>query len=313
MGGIIPIIDIGPFLSSSSPDTDPAAIAAAKTLGDAFERTGFAVVINHGVPPELAERAYGYSERFHNLPQELKARVKNYVPHGHENVSQLIGNMDKPNDISDRLKVENLRTAFSHPNEPRGNPGNPAESAAHDARQLDYTADELVPGLQAATQEYFDAVAKVWHTLNRMSAVALDLPLEFFDPFYPKPEAWSAGSLRCYPTLESEDELEEGQLRFGGHTDSGGLTLLRTDMEGLQTFVENEWHDIPVVPHGLVVNVARLLARWTNDRWTAAIHRVKNDGVTTHRKLTLGMFTSPYPSAIIEALPTCVPHGESPK
>eukprot|EP01048_Picozoa_sp_COSAG05_P018050 COSAG05_NODE_2573_length_2884_cov_2.063555_1_plen_295_part_00 len=289
--GIIPIIDVEPFLSARFPDMDPAAIAVAKTLGDAFERTGFAVVINHGVPPTLAERAYEYSRQFHDLPAELKERVKNYVPHGHENVSQLIGNMDKPNDISDRLKVDNLGSDFAHRNEPRGNPGNPAETAAHDARSLEYTADELVPGLQAAAQEYFDAVAGVWWQLNRMSAVALDLPSDFFDPFYPKPEEWGSGSLRCYPTLDSADELEEGQLRFGGHTDSGGLTLLRTDMEGLQTFVDNEWHDIPVVPHGLVINVARLLARWTNDRWTAAIHRVKNDGITTHRKLTLGMFT----------------------
>ena len=59
-----------------------------------------------------------------------------------------------------------------------------------------------------------------------------------------------------------------------------------------------------VVRGALVVNVARLLARWTNDRWTSAIHRVKNDHVTTHRKLTLGMFTSPIPDVIIEALPT---------
>jgi isopenicillin N synthase-like dioxygenase len=80
-------------------------------------------------------------------------------------------------------------------------------------------------------------------------------------------------------------------IALGAHTDSGGLTLLRTDMEGLQTFLDNEWHDVPVVKNGLVVNVARLLARWTNDRWTAAIHRVKNDGITTDRKLTLGMFT----------------------
>jgi hypothetical protein len=35
-------------------------------------------------------------------------------------------------------------------------------------------------------------------------------------------------------TLEREEDLLAGQLRFGGHTDSGGLTLLRTDMDGLQ-------------------------------------------------------------------------------
>ena len=69
---------------------------------------------------------------------------------------------------------------------------------------------------------------------------------------------------------------------------------------------DNMWQDIPVVEDGLVINVARLLARWTNDRWTAAIHRVHNGGVATDRKLTLGMFTSPLRDVLIEALPTCV-------
>jgi isopenicillin N synthase-like dioxygenase len=215
--GVIPVIDIGPFLCApATPATHPPAIAAAKALGAAFERTGFAVIVNHGIPPSLGERTYGLAERFHNLPAELKERVKNYVPHGHENVSQLIGNMNKPNDISDRLRVDNYRGDAARGAAVMGsNPGNPAETAAHDARQLEFTADQLVPGLQDAAQGYFDAVAGVWWQLNRMSAVALDLPVDFFEPFYPAREHWSFGSLRCYPTLVSEDELQEGQLRFG--------------------------------------------------------------------------------------------------
>lgn len=92
---------------------------------------------------------------------------------------------------------------------------------------------------------------------------------------------------------------------------------------------------------------AQMLARWTNDRWAAAIHRVCNDGLATDRKLTLGMFTNvrppdhpPPPSfhhgaaakqrllkggatasqlsqvkpeTLIEALPTCIPPGHLPK
>ena len=40
---------------------------------------------------------------------------------------------------------------------------------------------------------------------------------------------------------------------------------------------------------------------------------MKNDGISTHRKLTLGMFTSPLPGAVIEALPSCVPAGRASK
>ena len=339
--GPIPVIDVAPFRSAADPASDAGARAVARAMGAAFEHAGFVVIVGHGLPPELGEKLYGLSAQFHDLPDEVKADVDHYIPYGDENVSQLIGNMSKPNDLSDRLSIQNARFANAPPRsedvalgrvpadfsevpaqggsvtgtrviatnttvDGKGKmvSGNPREAAAMAARAKGVTAEELVPGIQAAGQEYFDGVHRVWQLLQRMSEVELGLPLHYFDDFYP--EEWGSGSLRCYPTFPSEEELEDEQLRFGAHTDSGGLTLLRTDMEGLQVNVDGTWHDVPVVEGGLVINVARLLARWTNDRWTAAIHRVKNDQITTHRKLTLGMFTSPLPTALIEALPTCV-------
>lgn len=339
----VPIVDVAAFRHSPHPDSDPAAIAAARAMGEAFERCGFVVITGHGLPVELGDELYAKSAAFHDLPLDTKIKCQNFIPHGDENVSQLIGNMSKPNDISDRLSIanEHIGTAAEkhyggspgntmapsrHPNAVRILGGNPREAARQAERATQLHADELVPGIQDAGQKYFDGVHRVWQLLTRMCEVELKLPLHYFDSFYP--DKWSAGSLRCYPTLASEADLEPEQLRFGAHTDSGewlpsssstlhsrwtdvfsmaapgGLTLLRTDMEGLQCNLDGEWHDVPVVRGALVVNVARLLARWTNDRWTSAIHRVKNDHVTTHRKLTLGMFTSPIPDVIIEALPT---------
>ena len=49
---------------------------------------------------------------------------------------------------------------------------------------------------------------QVWRLLQRMSEVELGLPLHYFDDFYP--EEWGSGSLRCYPTFPSEEELERG-------------------------------------------------------------------------------------------------------
>ena len=301
----VPIVDVAPFRHSANPSSDPIAIAAARAMGAAFERCGFVVITGHGLPVELGDELYAKSEAFHDLPLDVKLSCQNFIPHGDENVSQLIGNMSKPNDISDRLSISNERntaTPSHQTNAARILGGNPREAARQAERSAEVHANELVPGIQEAGQRYFDGVHRVWRLLTRMCEVELELPMHYFDSYYP--EEWGAGSLRCYPTLASDADLEPGQLRFGAHTDSGGLTLLRTDMEGLQCNVDGEWHDVPVVRGALVVNVARLLARWTNDRWTSAIHRVKNDHITTHRKLTLGMFTSPRPEVVIEALPT---------
>lgn len=47
--------------------------------------------VNHGVAPGLGAAAYSKSAAFHDLPDDVKRRTKYYIPHGNENVSQLIG------------------------------------------------------------------------------------------------------------------------------------------------------------------------------------------------------------------------------
>jgi isopenicillin N synthase-like dioxygenase len=261
-GPAVPVVDVSAFRESAHPATDAAAIAAARAMGAAFERCGFVVVTGHGLAVELGDALYARSAAFHDLPDDVKLACQGFIPHGDENVSQLIGNMSKPNDVSDRLSISNERNvkATSRTNAARIVTGNPREAALQAERSAELHADDLVPGIQEAGQRYFDEVHRVWQLLTRMCEVELELPLHYFDEFYPA--EWGAGSLRCYPTLPSEAHLEPEQMRFGAHTDSGGLTLLRTDMEGLQCNIDGVWHDVPVVRGALVVNVARLLARW---------------------------------------------------
>ena len=74
-----------------------------------------------------------------------------------------------------------------------------------------------------------------------------------------------------------------GQLRFGAHVDTYGLTMLMLDPqhpEGLQVLVKSsngeEWIDVPYIKNSIVINVGALLSRWTGGLWKAAIHRVKH-------------------------------------
>jgi isopenicillin N synthase-like dioxygenase len=58
------------------------------------------------------------------------------------------------------------------------------------------------------------------------------------------------------------------------HTDSGALTLLLQDEQpGLEVFHGNEWHLVEPRRDALVVNIGDIVQVWSNDRYTAALHR----------------------------------------
>ena len=59
-----------PPLSLHDEAADPTAFAAA--LGASFERFGFAVVSDHGVPADLIARAWEMTAAFFALPEETK-------------------------------------------------------------------------------------------------------------------------------------------------------------------------------------------------------------------------------------------------
>ena len=59
-----------PTLSLADQDRDPAAFAAA--LGGSFERFGFAIVADHGVPQPVIDRAWRETESLFALPEAEK-------------------------------------------------------------------------------------------------------------------------------------------------------------------------------------------------------------------------------------------------
>jgi isopenicillin N synthase-like dioxygenase len=134
------------------------------------------------------------------------------------------------------------------------------------------------------------------------------MPEDFFLPHYDR----FRGTMRCAHYPAQAVEPEPGQLRYGAHSDYGGLTLLRQDEApgGLQAYTRSgEWIDVRPVANSYVINIGDLMARWTNDRWRSTLHRVVNpprhkNGPT--RRLSLVMFSGPNDDALIECLPSCV-------
>ncbi len=70
-----------------------------------------------------------------------------------------------------------------------------------------------------------------------------------------------------------------------------------------------EWHDVPYISDGLIINLGDLMSRWTNDKWLSTPHRVVNPpnvGVGANRRQSMAYFCNLNMDAPVEAIPTCV-------
>src|SRR5437763_14084973 len=65
-------------VSLTASDRDPEGFA--RELGESFERYGFAIIADHGIPHELIARAEEKAKAFFALPEEVKRRY--HVPGG---------------------------------------------------------------------------------------------------------------------------------------------------------------------------------------------------------------------------------------
>jgi len=81
-----------------------------------------------------------------------------------------------------------------------------------------------------------------------------------------------------YPAWDGE--IKEGQLRGNEHTDYGSITLLWRfdDISALQIYDKKDgvWVTVPTVENSIVLNVADMFQRWTNDLLKSTPHRVVN-------------------------------------
>jgi len=108
-----------------------------------------------------------------------------------------------------------------------------------------------------------------------------------------------------YPAWDGE--IKEGQVRGGKHTDYGSITLLwRFDDVGglqIQDRETNEWVDVPCIENSIVLNVADMFARWSNDTLKSTNHRIVNTDLTRSR-YSMPYFVDPGRDVMIENLTT---------
>jgi isopenicillin N synthase-like dioxygenase len=286
------------------PVVDLTSPSAPQLIDEACRTVGFFQVVGHGIPVELLNSVFDVADRFfgQSLPEKMswesgeREIERGYSAKGTEGLSYSLG-LEQPPDLFEAL-------TFGPDNVPYDDPGYFTDVHTQFAPNIWPTGpDDLKPVLL----DYYAAAEDLIGRVMSLMAVALGLDADHFKAFTDK----SLDVLRInYFEGHPGETALPNQFGIGPHTDYGMLTMLLADQEpALQVYTtDEEWRYVVPIPGAILVNVADLMTRWTNDRWRSTLHRVvpvlsTDDSI--RRRRSVPFFRSGNFDAIIECLPTC--------
>ncbi len=127
-----------------------------------------------------------------------------------------------------------------------------------------------LPGFQAVIESFYGAVQGVAEGILAGISSNLGMAPNHLGTCFGASHT-SFLRLNYYPLCASAGE----HLGISQHTDAGALTVLLADSEpGLQFFHGGEWHTVAPNPEALTINIGDIVQVWSNDRYTAPLHRV---------------------------------------
>jgi isopenicillin N synthase-like dioxygenase len=276
-------------VSLAASETDPDGFA--QELGQSFERYGFAIIADHGIPTDLIASAEDKAKAFFALPEDVKRKyhipggggARGYTPFG----------------------IETAKGA-----------------TAYDLKEFWHVGRELPPGhpygemmapnvwpeeVRSFRDTYLELFAAFDLTgLRILEAIARYLGLS---PDYFADTVRDGNSvLRMlhYPPIPGDGP----NVRAGAHEDINTITLLLGAEEAGLQLLDRDGHWLPVTPKQgeLAVNIGDMLQRLTNNVLRSTTHRVVNPpperrGVSRY---SMPFFLHFRPDFLIETLPDCI-------
>src|SRR6266568_8536939 len=287
----IPVIDFGPVFAG-----EPGALrSTAAASCHACENVGFFYALNHGVPEALIDRAFAASRRFHALPLADKLALRlNENNIGYLPINASVQGAASVHKATRPNQNESFVVSYD-----RG-PDHPDVIAGKPLRGRNQWPSGAA-GLRRDMMAYFRALGAMCDRMLPVFAVALDMPEDFFAPFFAN-EAHANLRLLHYPPQDGGEDNLFGQAP---HTDNSFMTALaRTEVPGLAVRLpQGEWFAPPIVPGTFLINLGNMMRRWSNDRFLSTPHGVLNDSGTD--RYSIAYFHSPNPDSVIECAPTC--------
>ena len=282
----IPFLDVAAYLAGDVEELP----RLGRALRHAFENVGFYYLRGHDVPEHLIAAMFAEAKRFHAQPLDKKLAVRindhniGYMPMGGSLArTSKVNNNTKPS-VNEALFFRRERT-----------PDDPDVIAGTKLRGLNQWPADL-PGFRDTVLAYMTAMESLCRRLVPIYAIALDLPSDYFDAMFAKPNMIQR--LSHYPPRAAYDENE---FSIAPHTDSGFMTLLApSDVPGLAIRLpDGTWFDAP----SITVNGGDILKRWTNDRFLSTPHRALN--VSGRARYAIPYFFDPHPDTLLTCLPSC--------
>lgn len=264
MAAALPIIDFSRWLQGSADEKKKVA----HELAEACRRVGFVYVTNHGVPDNLLEEAFSWSQKLFDLPEEKKMLAphppgpnvhRGYSWPGLEKVSQYIHEDGKDSDEEDEQlrQVQDCKESYEIG----------SETCASQPNQ--WLPEDVLPGFRSFTTSFYWTCFDTAREL--LKAIGIGIGLED-EEFLLRFHSGDNNQLRLlhYPPVERDKLSSNAIARMPAHSDWGSITMLfQDDCGGLQ--VESagkpgEFVDAPPIKGALIMNVGDLLMRWSNGK-----------------------------------------------
>lgn len=234
-----------------------------REIDRACREWGFFQVTHHGLGEGVTEALQCEMRGFFALPHEAKRAVERTA--------------ENPWGFYDRELTKNTRDCkqiFDC---------GPERDA--DGRTTPWPA--AAPGLRPALGAFMAGCERLAFRLLGAISVNLGMPVWHLAAGF-RPAHTSFLRLNYYPAEPGAAVDERARFGVNHHTDSGALTLLlQDDVPGLEVFRDGRWHLVEPRRDALVVNIGDIVQVWSNDRYRAALHRVR---ASTERE----RFSAPY-------------------
>ncbi|KAJ5141301.1 hypothetical protein N7526_002296 [Penicillium atrosanguineum] len=297
----IPIIDL-----STIDDGPTARKVIASHVRAAAENTGFFYIKNHGIAPELIQRAQASAQAFFEQTEEQKSLVS-HAKSAHSDGYHGVGSTQ-----INKKETRDRKETFSLRYNPANDPTVPDPTALLTNTRYSYGDDDFlwkgtahIRNFKATTLEFYQGRLTLARKMIRIFALALDMPEDYFDSVTTNPGA--DGLYVHYPgSPEIVPDNVDIDVGIGSHTDIQCVTLLWQDMSGgLQVLsAKDEWLDARPIPDTLVVNIGDFLQRLSNNRFKSTVHRVYNR--QTKSRYSMPFFLGFNPDSVCRVVPSCI-------
>ena len=262
-------------------------------LGNSLAEIGFVLVSNHGVTEALRNELFSASQKFFELPDEVK------VQYEFPELAGQRGYIGKFKETAKGFKNPDMKE-FYHIGQP-----------VHKSIDSEYSPNiwpTEVPELKEISLRVYQTFEETGRKLLQAIALYLDLSEDFFNE-----KIYSGNSilrLLHYFPVKDISKVPPGSVRAAAHEDINLITLLMGgSAEGLQAKTKaGQWIDVNPLSDQIVVNIGDMLQRLTNGQLVSTSHRVinKNPLLMKKSRYSTPFFLHPVPSMDLSALPSTV-------